>query len=278
MLYTRPSSFIGNNIPDKKGLNHRKPTEFISAIRYGQSIEGEAIFEMYLGTVVNLPDGPLLIMNEKRSYALSSFLSDVADIQFEVSPGWTGTLADINELITRDALGNKASRCKLLWWIDIAMVKVAAHHVDKYVAALGLPNDSKFRSVFGQFGACLAQDEKSHVYAGNGNSHLGGVSSLTFFVQALWLLSVPVVHNLPSWAERALYTLPDFISAPLKRYYNSRFSFLFRASSLSKTQHEEYSASYENAQQIANVSFFSVFSQPAPLLLFINALLSVHRG
>lgn len=250
MIFTRPSSFVGNNLPDKKG---KEVSEFVCAVRYGLDLERGPIFELYCGTVIDLAEGPYLLMDEKRVYKISN-INEIADMEYEVSQGWTATLGDLNELMVRDSMNNKMGRSKLYWWVDIAMSKVASARVDKYIAALGLPNDAKFRSAFGQFGTCLPKEEKSHIYAGNGTSNLGGVSSLSFFVQALWILNLPIVHHMPAWLDSAIesYFSPS-ISSSLKGYYYSRFAFLLSSSLSSGARVEEFATTYDNAQLMGNV-------------------------
>mmetsp|Transcript_13380 Transcript_13380/g.13877 ORF Transcript_13380/g.13877 Transcript_13380/m.13877 type:complete len:932 (-) Transcript_13380:194-2989(-) len=252
MIFTRPSSFMGNNMPDKKGLVGKKISEFLCAIRYGIDLEGHTLYELYLGKVVDLPDGPLLLMDEKRVYKITN-INEIADMEYEVVAGWTATLGDINELMVRDSMNNKMGKSKILWWLDVSMVKVASYRIDKYVAGFGLPNDSKFRSAFGQFGTCLPKEEKSHIYAGNGTSNLGGVSSLSFFVQALWIYNLPIVHHMPSWLDNIIENYcSQSIKNSIKNYYYSRFAFLISTSVSSHARHEEYSNTYDNAKLMAD--------------------------
>ena len=250
MIFTRPSSFVGNNPPDKKG---KKVSEYVCGVRYGLEMD-RAVYELYFGTVIDLVEGPYLLMDEKRVYKISN-VNEISDMEYEVTPGWTATLGDINEMIVRDSMNNKMGRSKIYWWLDISMIKVASCRVDKYIAALGLPNDSKFRSAFGQFGTCLPKEEKSHVYAGNGTSNLGGVSSLSFFVQALWILGLPIVHHMPAWLDTAIesYCTPS-LRTSIKNYYYSRFAFLLSTSFSGSARVEEFASTYENAQAMANVS------------------------
>jgi hypothetical protein len=256
LLFTRPSiaSTIGNS---KERTNHLKPTEIICAIRYGTDENGKCLFEMHLGKVVDHSDGPELTMYEKRIYTCNSE-DEPEDMHYEKVENWSSTLNEMNEFITQDSLNNKSKRSKIFWWIDVAMLKVAAHRVDKYIAGLGLPNDTKFRSTFGQFGTCLTQDEKSHVYLGNGSTTLGGVSSMNLFAQAIWISHLPMSHHIPVWLDYAVETFcPQSMKDGIKDYYFKRFAFFF-SSSLSRSQvhDEEHRGAYENAQIIANVSFF----------------------
>jgi hypothetical protein len=262
MIFTRPSSFVGNNPPDKRG---KKVSEYVCGVRYGLEMD-RAVYELYFGTVIDLVEGPYLLMDEKRVYKISN-VNEISDMEYEVTPGWTATLGDINEMIVRDSMNNKMGRSKIYWWVDISMIKVASCRVDKYIAALGLPNDSKFRSAFGQFGTCLPKEEKSHVYAGNGTSNLGGVSSLSFFVQALWILGLPIVHHMPAWLDTAIesYCTPS-LRTSIKNYYYSRFAFLLSTSFSGSARVEEFASTYENAQAMANVSL----PPPPPFLILIH--------
>ncbi|CAE7553490.1 unnamed protein product, partial [Symbiodinium microadriaticum] len=176
-------------------------------------------------------------------------------MEYRVTPNWSASLHELNEHITRDALNNKTNgkKCSIHWWIDIAMKKVASFRVDKYIAGLGLPNDSKFRASFGQFGSCLPRDEKSHMYVGNGQSQMGGVSSLTMYIQSLWILGIPVVHHIPAWLDNFF---EEYLSGSQKKaardYYNTRFGFFFRSSGAATTKYTEFADAFANSQLIAN--------------------------
>ena len=54
------------------------------------------------------------------------------------------SLESLNQLITLDAKANKEHGTKLFWWVDIAMETVSPAYINKYVAGLGLPNESKY--------------------------------------------------------------------------------------------------------------------------------------
>jgi hypothetical protein len=113
----------------------------------------------------------------------------------------------------------------------------------------------------------LRKDEKSHVYAANGNSNLGGVSSLNYFIQALWVSNIPVVHHIPAWLDNTLenYFTPA-LKASFKRYYYSRFAFFFNASSLKSRHNVDKITAFENAQVICNVSSLAL----PPLSSFLS--------
>jgi hypothetical protein len=265
MIYTRPS-MIGDTEARKIALQ-RKPSEFLCAIRYGTDAYDKILFEMYLGTVIDMSDGPLFKINERRHYHVQGFTGELNELSYDEIPGCQKSLTDLNEMITKDSIMNKTSKSAIFWWVDIAMIKVTASRVDQYVAALGLPNDSKFRSAFSQYGNLLRKDEKSHVYAANGNSNLGGVSSLNYFIQALSVTSIPVVHHIPAWLDNAIenYLTPT-LKASFKRYYYSRFAFFFNASSLKNRFLRDQMTGFENAQLICNVSS----SHPPPSLLSVS--------
>ena len=261
MIYTRPSSFAAS-AASKGAATKRQPSEFICAVRYGTDATGTSVFECMLGTVTEMSDGPLLLMYEKRKYCMrrqksrpGMCLRDAAeDLDYELTPNWSATLHDLNENITRDALNNKAGgKSRIYWWIDIAMKKVASFRVDKYIAGLGLPNDSKFRASFGQFGSCLPRDEKSHMYACNGQSQMGGVSTLTLYIQSLWILGAPVVHHIPAWLDNLF---EEYLSEGNKKaardYYKTRFGFFFRSTEAAYT-YTEFADAFANAELIAEV-------------------------
>lgn len=214
---------------------------------------GELIFELFLGTAVELLDGPMVSFSEKRIYDLSVFTGDVGDQEYSIEPGFKASLTEINERIIRDSMQNKLTRCKLFWWIDIAMLKVASYRVDKYIAALGLPNDSKFRANFNQFGSCLPKDEKNHIYTGNGTCRLGSVSSLSLFVQSISLQRIPLAYHIPVWLKTLMKTfLPVSAKESLTRYYSTRLAFFFAGSSQVNPA-VEYKNLYESACNISKV-------------------------
>lgn len=263
LLFTRPS-MIGSHATSKSNFTQKKPTEVICAVRYGTDSTGKYLYEMYLGTVVDLSDGPILTINEKRIYQLLPD-ENPEDMAYDTIEDYSVNLNELNEMITQDSLNNKAKKTKLFWWIDVAMTKVAAHRVDKYIAGLGLPNDSKFRSAFSQFGTSLTRDEKSHVYMGNGLSTLGGVSSMNMFLQAIRISRIPVTHHLPLWLDYAFETFcPVSVKNSIKDYYFSRFAFFFNSgSSRQSVLVEESRNAVENSQIIANVR--TLFSSPLTL-------------
>lgn len=245
------------------------PTECICILRYGSNSTQPRIFEMFLGWVKEKGNGQAAFeVTEKRTYRHFQ-LSDtesVSDLPYDSEPNYKASLEELNALIVQDALANnKTSGNKVYWWVDIAMSKMASHRVDKYLSAFGLPNDSKFRAMYGQYGSCLPAEEHSRIYAANGRCALGGVSSLSLFVQGLWIRSMPIVHHIPAWMELLLdkFCLPTIAKA-IKLYYTSRFAFLLGSTSRKTNEKEEQGAAYNNAQMTANVHYILPLSLSPP--------------
>ena len=142
--------------------------------------------------------------------------------------------------------------------------------MDKYIAALGLPNDSKFRANFNQFGACLPKDEKNHIYTGNGTCRLGSVSSLTLFVQSISLQRIPLAFHIPLWMENLMSSLlPPDAKEAVMRYYSTRLAF-FMGGSSQVNPATEYKNLYESACNITKVlngEHRNIFR--APVVLYV---------
>jgi hypothetical protein len=116
----------------------------------------------------------------------------------------------------------------------------------------GLPNVKEFRANFGSFGGTLLKDGKSRIFAGNGTVAEGGISSLSFFVQSLWLQQKPVVYHLPEWL--------DFMSDP-RNYYSTRLAFLFTGifqPSLEEIRRQERFSMLEMAEGMAEVCLYAL--------------------
>lgn len=254
MLYARPPHESRLKEDKYKLKVAKEPEEFICAIRYGVDATKEKIFEAYTAIVTKDVPCAEVMFTEKIVYDLKSDKLSNGKISSTKMPLFKKSIVEMNELIVRDALINKSCSCNVMWWIDIAMEKVSSDRIDKYVEALGLPSDSKFRSNYSQFGVCLSKSEKSHMYAGNGVTSLGGVSSLTFFIQSIWISRVPVVHNMPKWLDNLIEScFSKTMKDSMKKYYYSRFAFLFQASNETSLD-EDYCNAYESADAIASVS------------------------
>jgi len=253
IIFTRASEVSVSSSSHRSEAMRRRaqaPSEAVTALRYGIDPTGDLIFELHLGASVELLEGPMVVFTEKRCYDLSVFSGDIMDQEYSLEPGFKESLGQLNERIIRDSMQNKLTRSKVFWWIDIAMMKVASHRVDKYVAALGLPNDSKFRANFNQFGTCLPKDEKNHVYTGNGTCRLGSVSSLSLFVQSISLQRLPLAYDIPHFLETLTSTLlPTAAKDAVLRYYSSRLAFFVGGSSQIPAA-TEYKNQYEAACNI----------------------------
>lgn len=208
LIYTR--AFKSNiNLKPVEG-NPSIPNELVYAIRYGLDELKNHIFEVYSG----LSSSSSVVLTEKRTYFTDNFG------QYKLENLENFTLTRLNEEIVNDSERNLNRRTKVFWWIDVCMERIEPSRVDQYIANFGLPNDIKFRTMFSQFGIRLPRDPNGHMYAGNGSSPCGSVSSLSFFYHALWISSVPVVYHLPAWVHK--YS-EQFLSPStyrlLRRYY-----------------------------------------------------------
>jgi hypothetical protein len=259
IIFTRSSEVSNSITANKKTKRVSAPTEAVTALRYGIDPSGDLIFELHLGTSLELLEGPVVVFTEKRCYDLSIFTGDISDQEYSLEPGFKVSLTELNERIIRDSMQNKLTRSKVFWWIDIAMLKVASYRVDKYIAALGLPNDSKFRANFNQFGTCLPKDEKNHIYTGNGTCRLGSVSSLSLFVQSISLQRIPLAYHVPRWVETIFRSLlPTAAKEALLRYYSTRLAFFFGGSSQVHPA-VEYKNQYEAACNITKVKNCDIY-------------------
>lgn len=276
--------------------------EFIRATRYGLDEDGERLFEMYLiekkkmpGTVAS-SSGPHVSagatnggrgsnsgvkVNASRKIKFyfqdeNEGLSSVEELfKNAKEESWEGSLEDINTMINKDAKANGESGCKLLWWVDIAMMVVERSSMHKYVDAFGIPNNSKFLSTFGNFGSALGKDPKSRIFVGNGVTVDGLITSMNMFIQTAALKDRPVVHHFPAWIENKFQNIESKAFHYVKDYYMSRFAFVFNMSSLSNTNKHETFVSYESAEQLAQVSVIVVFFANFNLwesFLFFSAL------
>ncbi len=105
---------------------------------------------MYLGIVTEMDDGPLFMLSKRHISRLQS-TNNVEDLKYEIEPGFKASLEDLNIIITKDS----NNKYKMMWWMDVAMTKVASHCIDKYITGLRVPNDNKLRSNFRKFWICL---------------------------------------------------------------------------------------------------------------------------
>ena len=253
IIFTRTSEIFPITRSDSFKRRSQQPTEAITATRYGIDSSGDLLFEVYIGSCVELLEGPVVTFVEKRCYDLSIYTGDISDQEYTIERNFKYSLTELNEKIIHDSMQNKLTRGNIYWWIDIAMIKVASYRVDKYIAGLGLPNDSKFRANFNQFGSCLPKDEKNHIYTGNGTCRLGSVSSLSLFVQSLSLQRIPLAYHIPLWLESLISSLlPDGAREAVRRYYSTRLAFFMGGSSQINPA-TEYKNMYEAACNIAKV-------------------------
>lgn len=257
MLYTR--TFKASPTVKSPGGHPAIPNELVYAVRYGIDELKHHIFEIYSGYEMNSPTS--LTFTEKRVY----FTDHFGQYRIEPLEGWT--LTSLNEEILKDSERNLNRKTKIFWWIDVCMERIEPSRVDRYIANFGLPNDIKFRTMFSQFGIRLPRDSNGHMYAGNGSSPTGSVSSLSFFYHALWISSVPVVYHLPSWIHKyaeAHFNLTTYRT--IRHYYDTRFAFFF--SSLMESPVDQQRIAYEGAQSLGDRLFEEYDFHPVPLPKF----------
>ncbi len=264
MIYNNSEQSSRASRKESYAATSDKETEFIVAVRYGIDASNEAVFEVHLGSVKDTAVGYELWFFEKRVYDLKA-PSSQATIPYTTIPGFKKSLPEINEMMTRDAMINKSVNSNVMWWIDIAMDTVSTRRMDKYILGLGLPADSKFKSNFSQFGASLSKSEKSRIYAGNGNTNIGGVSSLTLFAQAIWISGVPLLHNLPRLLDNLLekYFTRKW-KENFKNYYYTRFAFMLEGTPSEEQRKEEWCNAFEASDAIATVRALAFFLSICP--------------
>jgi hypothetical protein len=267
ILYTRTCKIAPNNIIKTSGDNAVIPNELVYAIRYGLDELKNHVFEVFSGTL----SSGALIFAEKSTYLTQDFG------HYRVHPLENFTLKELNEAIVHDSERNHMRKTKIYWWVDVCMERIEPSRVDQYIANFGLPNDIKFRTMFSQFGIRLPRDSNGHMYAGNGTSPCGPVSSLSFFYHALWISSVPVVYNLPYWLhEQAESFFSPGTYRLLRKYYgltssassaqflaDTRFAFMF--ASLMQKPVDQQRVAMEAAQSLGEVRVLArfLFSPPS---------------
>jgi hypothetical protein len=211
ILYTRTCKIPESPVGSSTGMDS-VPHEIVYAIRYGLDELKNHVFEVYAGSLTS----SAVLFTEKSTYLTNNFG------RYRVHPLEYFDLAKLNEAIVHDSERNLTRKTRIYWWVDVCMERMEPRRVDQYIANFGLPNDIKFRTMFSQFGIRLPRDSNGHMYAGNGASPCGPVSSLSFFYHALWISSVPVVHNLPTWLHKYLENLFSPLTYRLlRRYYGA---------------------------------------------------------
>jgi hypothetical protein len=133
--------------------------ECIHAIRYGHdTVADKYVYEVYSGHSI----GGTIVIDEKKVFDHRGGMGRYTVEQIDVD------LGHLNLLMAQDALHNSTNNSHLFWWVDVAMEQVAAPAVEKYIINFGLPNDSRFRSRFSQFGDPLPCENNGNFHAGNG--------------------------------------------------------------------------------------------------------------
>ena len=195
----------------KKTYSPQQTQECIYAVRYGQDELHDYLFEVYIGYGA----GGMVSFHEKLAYSLTEPGKHTTEVVTDFN------LFSLSDAMKDDSKRNLTRRTHIYWWIDIAMEDVDACHVNKYIVSFGLPNDARFRSMFSGFGNQLPTDTNGNIYAGNGFSASGCTSTVTFFCQAVWLSSVPIVHHTTQWLE-ALFDKCGTWEASVREYYGMR--------------------------------------------------------
>lgn len=222
------TGMIKNKSKISSTSSYVKVKDYITAVRYGHDEKGSYIFDIYRGDFDNINE--IFIFHELDDKL--NFSEHFAKNHVKEGSA-TITLTALNDLIVKDGKTNASSNGKssINWWVDIAMNGVSRSKMDNYITVFGLPNDTYFRSRYAAFGKPLPKEGKSRLFAGKGTSSTGSsVSSLSLFVQSMWIKNRPIVHHLPEkivkWGNKYCKSVLD--------YYNDKLAF-FVASLLAES-------------------------------------------
>lgn len=211
---------IKNRSKHVSNSTYVKIKDYITALRYGHDKNGSYIFDIYRGDFDNINEIlKFHCLDEKLNFAEHFTQQNVNE------SGESITLSALNDLIVSDSKTNTNSSGKssINWWVDIAMDGVSRSKMDNYITVFGLPNDTYFRSRYAAFNKPLPQEKKSRLFAGKGTNSTGNsISSVSLFVQSMWIKNRPIVHHLPEkiikWGNK--------YSQPVLKYYNDKLAFL----------------------------------------------------
>jgi hypothetical protein len=166
--------------------------ETLHAVRYGHDASsGQYIYEVYSGH----SEGGSMVISEKKTFGQGGATGTGTGMGRYEAERVDMDLGHLNLLMAQDSQRNAAGaggaasgggggggkdgggggsggggggRSQLFWWLDVAMQQVQSSAVEKYIVSFGLPNDSRFRSRFSQFGDPLPREANGNFYAGNG--------------------------------------------------------------------------------------------------------------
>ena len=227
-------------------------TEYVMAVRYGHDASGKYLFEIYRGPADSINEKIVLPSLDKVKTYESQLEAAKANAEY-YSSTWGGTIETINDMIVKDSAENKGGKHKVLWWVDVAMPFVSSSKVTKYITTFGLPNEKKFKSSFAHYAQTLPSTKHHRIFSGSGlNAHGVQSSSLSIFVQSMWLKNRPIAFNVGEWFS-------NFQSNPwlegTYRYYQDKLAFFpaaFFAPSDSYMNSVEKVSAYTMADNIAS--------------------------
>ena len=137
-----------------------------------------------------------------RAFIMESFVGTLKTLEYHIdhtnderSAPFEGTLDTVVAMMVTDVKNNKEYGSNVLWWVDVAVSDVLPSSVQKVIGVFGLPKDvdtcfyNEFLPV--ERGTRLRIGENKIIVQ---NAQIT-VKSLNFFVQALWLKNLPVVHE-----------------------------------------------------------------------------------
>ncbi len=222
------TGMVKNKSKNVSNSTYVKIKDYITALRYGHDENGSYIFDIYRGDFDSINEVLTFYnLDEKLNFADHFTHNHVKE------SGESLTLSALNDLIIADSKknSNSSGKSSINWWVDIAMDGVSRSKMDNYITVFGLPNDTYFRSRYAAFGKPLPQEGKSRLFAGKGTNSTGSsISSISLFVQSMWIKNRPVVHHLPEkivkWGNKYF--------PPVLNYYNDKLAF-FAASLLSES-------------------------------------------
>ena len=234
----------------RSSIGKTKPSqEFVRAIRYGSDENNQWLFEEYTTSSLNVSTTKsalqkLVIPMPNASLTFEEQMSKAVASESDV------TIEGLNSLIFEDSKNNAANGAKVFWWIDIAMTSVLPSKIEKYITHLGLPNHNHFKGCFRHFsGGMINSDRKSRIFAENGFTSKGPCSSLSFFVQSMWLKKRPLVQLLPNWADALFDNI--WCGEFIRNYYKDRFAWFFSTWALQGNMADEKLSALQSAEKIA---------------------------
>jgi hypothetical protein len=186
---------------------------FVRAVRYGidkSKKPAKIVMQQYTGSITEISKFFDLLKNKEK---------DLKE---------PGGLETISALILKDNMNNTTHGSNLLWWVDVAVSEIMPNNVNLVIKNFGLPTDID-TCFFNEYLSC---ERESRVRSGTGKiteptvtaENYGDVvatSSLTFFIQSMYLTNLPVVYEIGAWVDY-LRLLPPLHGTV--KYISSRFA------------------------------------------------------